>query len=315
QLRCNSVTIYGSDLDRLAETSAAAVEQGLHVWLQPRLVDRPQEEILDFLGRAARLAESLRQDGAKITFSVGAVHLVFTPGIVPGGKYHERMANVYAGADHNVLKPTGSVDPAAARQELNVFLYRASSVARDHFNGNIAYSAAPFEDVDWRLFDFIGLMYFYHSTYHPEFEWHEREVGRYRKWNKPIFIAEFGTGTYRGAAEKAFLSFDIVDRTGPVHLVLEQYVRNEQAQAEYHLKMFDMFERLDVHGVSVYEFIHPTHPHSTHPRLDLDAASMAIVKTIRDDYTNPNSTYRWEPKESFHAIATYNAACAGEPSA
>jgi hypothetical protein len=30
---------------------------------------------------------------------------------------------------------------------------------------------------------------------------------------------------------------------------------------------------------------------------------MAIVKTIRNDFSDPASDYRWEPKESFHLIA------------
>ncbi|PZF92048.1 abortive infection protein, partial [Micromonospora deserti] len=49
------------------------------------------------------------------------------------------------------------------------------------------------------------------------------------------------------------------------------------------------------------------HPHSPDPRLDLDTASMAIVKTIRDDFADPASTYRVEPKESYHAIADHYA--------
>jgi hypothetical protein len=71
--------------------------------------------------------------------------------------------------------------------------------------------------------------------------------------------------------------------------------------------MFDTFEKAGVHGVAVSEFIHPTHPHSDDPRLDIDMASMAIVKTIRDDVTDPLSPYRWEPKESFRAIADHYA--------
>jgi hypothetical protein len=36
-------------------------------------------------------------------------------------------------------------------------------------------------------------------------------------------------------------------------------------------------------------------------------ASLTIVKTIRDDFSDPASAYRFEPKESFHAIAGYYA--------
>lgn len=306
QLNCNSVTIFGSDLERLATTAAAAVERGLHVWLQPRLVDHPQPEIIDHVAEGARLAESLREQGAKINLVVGGEHTLFAPGIIDGDAYHERMANVYAEHDHVMLRPTATVDLTAAAPRLNEFLGRASSVVRGIFKDRISYSAAPFEQVDWQPFDFVGLMYQYLPVYHTP-DQHLALLAGYRKWNKPVLIAEFGTATYRGAEQKAFFFWDIVDRSQPVPTVLDGYVRDESAQAAYHLKMFDIFERAGVHGVTVSEFIHPTHPHSSDPRLDLDMASMCLVKTIRSNDQDPDSPYRWEPKESFHAIAAYYA--------
>ncbi|WJK42589.1 abortive infection protein [Solwaraspora sp. WMMA2056] len=307
QLNCNSVTIYGSDLDRLRHTAQAAVDRGMHVRLQPRLVDRPPAEILEHLAEAARLAESMRRQQASVSLTVGAVHLVFTPGITPGDQYHERMANVYADAAHHLLTPTGTVDMAVATPKLNEFLGRAATVARGIFGGELGYSAAPFEDVDWRPFDSIGLMYQYLPTWLPDPADHIALVDRYRGWGKPVHIAEYGTATYLGAPRKAFFFWDIVDRSGPVPVILDGYVRDESEQAAYHLAMLQTFERAGVTGVAVSELIHPTHPHSTDPTYDLDMASMAIVKTIRDDAADPASSYRWEPKESFHTIADYYA--------
>lgn len=307
QLNCSSVTVYGSELDRLAATASAAADRGLHVWLQPRLVDRPPAEILDHLAGAARLAESIRRQGGRIDLTVGAVHLVFTPGIVGGERYHERMANVYADAEHRLLTPTGTVDLAAAAPRLNEFLQQAARVARAGFGGRLSYSAAPFEQVDWGPFDVIGLMYQYHRSYDPDPAGHLAELARYRSWGKPVMIAEFGTATYTGADRRAFFFWDVVDRSTDPPTVPPGPVRDEAAQAAYHLRMFDIFERAGVHGVAVSEFIHPTHPHSADPRLDLDLASLAVVKTIRDDFADPASGYRWEPKQSFHAIADYYA--------
>lgn len=306
QLNCNSITIYGSDLDRLAETANAAADRDLHVWLQPRLVDRPQQEVLDHLAEAAKLAESLRKDGAQVSLTVGAVHLVFTPGILSDGPYHERMANIYAEAKHHLLRPTEPVDVASATPRLNEFLGRASALARQNFSGRVAYSAAPFEDVDWRPFDSINLMYQYLPKPLDQ-AGHLALVDSYRHWNKPIVIAEFGTATYAEAENKAFFFWDIVDRSATPPRLLDGYPRDEGAQAAYHLKMFEIFEQAGVDGVIVSELIHPTHPHSEDPQLDLDTASMAVVKTIRDDFTDPSSEYRCEPKESFHAIADYYA--------
>jgi len=306
QLNANSVTIYGSDLDRLAAAAQTALDRDMHVWLQPRLVDRPRQEVLEHLAAAGELAESLRQQDGRINLTIGAVHQIFTPGIIPGGQYHERMANIYADAEHHLLTPTAKVDPAEAKPRLDEFLREAAGVARRVFHDGISYSAAPFEDVDWSLFDYVGLMYQYLPRPLSPQE-HLALIDGYRRWDKPIVVAEFGTATYQGAAEKAFFFWDVVDRSVNPPTILPGYVRDEGAQAAYHLKMFDIFERAHVHGVLVSEFIHPTHPHSSDPQLDLDMASMAIVKTIRDDFADPASEYRWEPKECFHAIADYFA--------
>lgn len=308
-LHCNSITVYGTDLDRLRETSTTAVERGLHVWLQPRLVDRPQDEILDHLAQAARHAEELRRRGARIGLNVGCEYIFFTPEIVPGGTYHERMANLHAMSTEAHLVAAGaSVDIVETTKRLNVFLTRAAAVAREHFQGGITYGAAPFEEVDWQLFDFVGVNHYY-ST-HPTRAGHVEELNSYLRWGRPLVICEFGTATYRGAGEKGALAFNIVDRSGPVPLVLDGYVRDEQAQADHHLWMLGIYEEVGVHSAAVYEFIHPTHPHSTDPRHDLDTASMAIVKTIREDPADPGSPYRWEPKQSFRSIAAHYAAAA-----
>ncbi|HEV2374412.1 MAG TPA: hypothetical protein VGS19_19910 [Streptosporangiaceae bacterium] len=306
QLNCNSITVYGSDFARLAETAQAALDRGMHVWLQPRLADRPQADVLDHVAEGARLAESLRRQGGQIGLTIGAVHLIFTPGIVAGGQYHERMANVYADADHHLLVPTGTVDMTEAAPRLNKFLGEAAAVARQRFHGALSYSAAPFEQVDWEPFDFIGIMYQYIPAPRSAAQ-HLAGIGAYRRWGKPVLIAEFGTATYAESEDKAFFFWDIVDRSGPAPTILPGYARDEGSQAAYHLKMFDIFEQAGVCGAAVSEFIHPTHPHNPDQRLDLDTASMAIVKTIRDDFGDPASAYRFEPKESFHAIADYYA--------
>lgn len=303
QMHCNSVTIYGSDIGRLSETVAEAADHGMHVWLQPRLVDRTQPETLDHIAECARLAESARRQGAAIRYSLGCTHAMGTPGIMPGEKYHERMANLYPDAEHRFLKPTGGYDKQQSTIRLNEFLTRAAKIARGSFSGELIYSAGNFEDVDWSIVDYVGLTYYY--SYHPTKEGHAAEIGGYRRWGKPIVISEYGTPAYAGAAERGLLAFDVVDRSGPVPTVLDGYVRDEQAQADYHLRMLAMFEELGIYSVAIAEFIHPTHPHSDDPRYDLDVASWALVKTIREDYSDWASPYRWAPKKAFHAVGRY----------
>ncbi len=302
-LHCNSVTIYGSDFARLTETVTEAADRGLHVWLQPRLVDRAQEEILDHLAEGARIAESFRRQGAAIRYSIGCTHPIGTPGIIPGERYHDRMANLFTQDEHHFLRPTGGYDRALSASRLNEFLTRAANVVRRNFSGELIYSAGNFEDVDWSLLDYVGLTYYF--SHHRSREGHADEIGGYRRWGKPIVISEYGSPAYAGAAERGMLAFDVIDRSGPVPTVFDGYVRDEQAQAAYHLAMLAMFEELGIYSVAIAEFIHPTHPHSDDPRYDLDIASWALVKTIREDYSDWASPYRWEPKAAFRAVARY----------
>jgi hypothetical protein len=303
QLHCNSVTIYGSETGRLSETVAEAAGRGLHVWLQPRLMDRTQPETLDHLAECARLAESARRQGADIRFSIGCTHAMATPGIIPGEKYHDRMANIFPDDDHHFLKPTGGYDKQQSAARLNEFLVRAAKISRDNFSGELIYSAGNFEDVDWSVVDYVGLTYYY--SHHSSREGHAEEIAGYRRWGKPIVISEYGSPAYAGAADRGMLAFDVIDRSGPVPTVFDGYVRDEQAQADYHLRMLAMFEELGIHSAAMAEFIHPTHPHSDDPRYDLDIASWALVKTVREDYFDWASPYRWEPKEAFRAVGRY----------
>lgn len=308
ELNANSVTIYGTVLERLEKTVAHAVDRGLHVWLQPRLMDGSQPEVLDFIGEVSSLGESFRKQGADIHVSIGCTHSIQTPGIMPGEFYHNRMGNAFPDADHHFLKPAGPIDKEDVAKKLNAFLTKAAEVARANFSGGITYSGGPFEDVDWSLVDYIGLVEYFYP--HPSREAYAEELNSYKKWGKPVLISEYGSFTYAGSAEKGLLGFDIVDRTVDPPTVFPGFVRDEGAQAEFHLDSLRLFDELGMYSVAVTELVHPTHPHSDDPKYDLDTASMTITKTIRDNYFDHHSTYRFEPKESFRAIARYYAAVA-----
>lgn len=318
ELNGNSVNVYGSDLGRLSATATAAAERGLHVFLDPRLPDRGQDEVVEHIAEVARLAESLRKQGVDIDLTVGATHTILTHGILPAESYLERIARIYFDGDMRfgvrVGKPltpavVAALDESAPR--LNEFLQRAAGVARGIFHGRLAYSAAPWERVDWTPLDFVGVMYFLTPTYLTP-EQHLAGLAAYRRWDKPLLISGFGTASYADSDKKGFFSWDIIDRAGELPVVLDGYVRDEGAQADYYRGMLDLFAQAGVAGVAPADLVHPTHPYSPEPRKDLDMASMCIAKSIREDYANPESPYRREPKESFRAIAEIYAR-AGAP--
>lgn len=161
ELHANSVSVYGTGVDRLAATASEAAERGLHVWLQPRLADVPERDILDHLAETGRHAERMRRQGARVYLSVGCEFVLFVPGIVPGADALERV--------QNILK--GNYDPERMVREVRRFVGLAAKTGRRVFRGPLTYGAAHDDDVDWSLFDLVSVNYYgYHGN--------TREIGR-----------------------------------------------------------------------------------------------------------------------------------------
>ncbi|MFI0999651.1 abortive phage infection protein [Streptomyces galbus] len=288
-LHADTVDVTGDGVPRLTATAAEAAELGLHVWLQPTLGDLPQRDILDHLAETGRFAERLRRQGASVDLSVGCEFWLFVPGIVPGATVLERVRNLME----------GRVDPVAVQRRLDAFTARAAAVGRSVFHGRLGYAAAQDDEVDWRLFDVVGIDYYAAFRDHAA---HRRALRRYLRWGKPLAITEFGTCAYVGAPEAGGMGWDVVDpATGEVRAGL---VRSERTQAAYVADLVDVFSSLGLYAAMAFEFVTPDSPHRPgDPRHDLDLASYALTKTLQDRPGDPDSDWHWEPKEAFHALA------------
>ncbi|MFE4547160.1 MULTISPECIES: abortive phage infection protein [unclassified Streptomyces] len=296
-LHANSVKVTGDGVERLAATAAEAAERGLHVWLEPTLGDVPERDILDHLAETGRRAERLRRQGAGVHLSVGCEFLLYVPGIVPGADAEERIANLLKGA----------YDPVTTARRLRRFTARAAGVGRSVFRGRLTYAAAQDEDVDWRLFDLVGLDYYGFFRHRDAYV---RDLARYTRFGKPVAVMEFGCCTFEGAPERGGMGWDVVDRTKEPPEIEEGIVRSEHAQAAYLTEVLSVFESMGLYSAMAYTFVTPDAPHRPHdPRHDLDTASYALVRTVEDRRPGaPHTAGRyWEPKESFHALARHYA--------
>lgn len=188
-LHATSVEVTGDGVDRLNATASEAAELGLHIWLQPTLGDRPASEILDHLAETGRHLERLRRQGARADLSVGCEFWLFVPGIVPGANAQERIRNLME----------GNYDPEQMMRRLSAFTARAAAVGRSVFGGKLSYAAAQDDEVDWSLFDIVGIDYY---SYFPDCADYLRELRPYLRWGKPLAITEFGTCTYTGAPQQ-----------------------------------------------------------------------------------------------------------------
>lgn len=292
RLHANWVSVFGSEVERLTEAAEEALTRGLTVSLQPRAFDRPQEYALEQLRQTARAAERLRKrHDPEVILVVGCEFMLFTPGIVPGADFYERVKNLR----------NPDTDWPGIHRRFAVYVDKVVTIARQNFAGRITYgAAADLEPVNWKLFDIVGLDYY---SYHVDPAAHTAELAPFRQWDKPILILEFGCCTFTGAAEKGGMGWNVVDYTKDPPVIPPRVERNEAEQAAHLVNMIHVFEREAFLGAAMYSFISPDAAHSATKAYDYDIASYSLVKTIRTDHFDPLSPYRWEPKQSFEAVA------------
>ncbi|KOV56191.1 hypothetical protein [Streptomyces sp. MMG1121] len=300
ELHADTVDVTGDGVERLTATAAEAAEQGLRVWLQPTLGDVPERDILEHLAETGRFAERLRRQGAAVDLSVGCEFWLFVPGIIPGDDVFERIRNLL----------DGKADPVATQRRLDRFTAKAAALGRSVFHGRLSYAAAQDARVDWRLFDIVGIDYY---SCFPHRDDYVRELRRFQRWGRPVAITEFGTCAYVGAPRTGGMGWDVVDRDKDPEEIKGDLVRSERTQATYLMQLLYAFGPLDLYAAMAFEFVTPDAPHRPgDPRRDLDMASYAITKTVKDRPDDPASGWHWEPKEAFHALARrYRYAGAG----
>nr|WP_202457459.1 MULTISPECIES: abortive phage infection protein [unclassified Streptomyces] len=292
ELHADSVSVYGTGVDRLAATASEAADRGLHVWLQPRLADVPERDILDHLAETGRHAERMRRQGARVYLSVGCEFVLFVPGIVPGADALERVRNILR----------GNYDPERMVREARRFVGLAAKTGRRVFRGPLTYGAAHDDDIDWSLFDLVSVNYY---GYHANARGYVKDLSPHTRWGKPVAITECGSCTYEGAPQDGGMGwYESIDYSVEPPVITGGLVRSERTQAAYLSDVFDVFESMNLHAALVYQFVSPELPHRPDsPRHDLDVASYGLAKVLRKRPEDPGSPWHWEPKESFRALA------------
>ncbi|MBV9335595.1 MAG: hypothetical protein JO243_06845 [Solirubrobacterales bacterium] len=295
-LHCNAVRICGTDLGRVKRTAEQALSLGLETWLCPEIFEHDQSTTLRYIAGAARTAEALRRRWpGQIVLSIATELSVFMPGILEGARFTERIAS-----------PTllQQIFSEAYSERLNAFLAAADVTTRRSYQGPVTYAAAPFEPVDWNIFDLASLDLYRDHTNRSSFDAPLRPALAY---GKPVVISEVGLCTYRGAEHAGGMGWAIIDHTSRPLQLNGEYKRDEELQAS---ELIDMLERLDgrrVDGVFVMTFVSPLLTHREDPRHDLDMASYSLVKSYHDRNGTTYPDMPWEPKQSFNALARHFA--------
>lgn len=294
-LHCNAIRLNGKDIQRLTFAGEWALDQGLQVWFLPKYVDATEQATLPYLAKFAQAAEKLRQRSPDVIFIVGCEFTLFLNGILEGANILERIGNQanwerIRRGEHN--KP------------LNDFLAKAVTAIRQHFHGPLTYASIPIEQVDWSMFDIVGLDHYREAR---NKHMYRETLERYFSYGKPVVITELGCCTYRGAEDKGARGWQVVDMNANPPHIIGNLVRDEAAQAKELLDLLQIVDSTNAQGAFVYTFVTPADTYNENPKYDFDMANYGLVKS----YANKmGTTYRhmpWDPKESFHAVADYYA--------
>lgn len=316
-LHCNAVRITGSNITKVVASTQSALELGLDVWVSPTFWDKDPHETLNYTVEAAKQIETLRDNlPGKVVFVLGTELTLFMRGIIEGKNLSSRMSNprlfsIIKAGEHN--KP------------LNEYLAKANTAVRQEYHGDVSYDSLVWEKVDWNLFDYVGVDHYratkiedkYLEMLKPSFS-----------FGKPVVITEFGyTTSHGGMNEEGLLSsaglggsnllnfwslfihfkIPIFGRLVRPHLN-GVHARDETWQAQKLVETLQLLDSAEVDGAFVDTFMSQTRPFSEDPRYDLDMTSTSLVKYF--DKGRFGKTYpemRWEPKESFKAVAEYYA--------
>ncbi|MEU4162019.1 hypothetical protein [Actinoplanes sp. NPDC026670] len=296
-LHCNAVHLVGGDAGRIEAAARIAADLGLEVWFSPYPIGLDPEQIRALFLDCADRAERLRATGAEVVLVTGVELTLMNRGFIDGETLDDRLAQLFAGR------------VAEARTRLDGFLREAVAAVRGRFHGRVTYAAIPFEDVDWELFDIVTLELIRNAEVAGQF----REAVRgLTAQGKPVAITGFGTTTWRGSADVAPRSMEIVEHdpvTGAPMRISGLYERDEEGQAAYHREMLDIFDSEGVDSAFVYLFALDDYPHRPggDPRDDLDLASPGIVKVLDGRSGDTYPGLPWEPKAAFAAIARHYA--------
>jgi hypothetical protein len=295
-LHCTAVRVSGRDPARIALAVEYALAEGLEAWFSPFPTDMSPDELVPYFVSAAQRAEQLGKQSPRLVFVLGCEMSLFNSGFVPGATFVERIQTMINPA--LLVEQAGS--PEELEQRFQAFLGRAVTEVRSSFAGPITYAAGPWESVDWRLFDLVGIDHYRDAGNRDTYR---EQLRSYFAHGRPVVVTEFGCCTYRGAQDRGALGWAIVDRAAHPARLIEEVVRDEQEQADYLTETLALLEAEGVDGAFWFTFAGFENPYHADPRYDLDRASYGVVKMLDGATGDAYPGMPWEPKQSFHALA------------
>ena len=158
--------------------------------------------------------------------------------------------------------------------------------SRKNFKGLITYSAGWWEDIDWNVFDIVGV-----GLYMEAGNWftYDRFFRELKTYGKPVVATEFGSATFKHASMYGGGAWQVFNK--------HEVERSEREQANHIKRQFELLKRAKVEGCFLYNFVDGTRIHVKKPKSykeDDDTGGYGIMKVL------PDGTVK--PKKAFHAL-------------
>ncbi len=301
-LRANAIRIEGEDIDRLVAASEIAAEAGLKVFFNPWWMNADSIKVITYMEKAANAAEQLRAKGYDITFVTGCEYTLFNDGIIPGNNVSERIQSMmnFAEMKDDPEKLMSVFTEISDR--LNSILKSIVDKVRENFKGEVVYSSGTWEQVDWSMFDAVGVDYYHDIQSDEEYV---AGIKEYLKYGKPVWVMEVGCCTFEGASDLGSNGFSIcqgVDENGNgIYAGGTAPKRSEKEQADYDEKQIRLLKDSGIKGLFIFEFSFPIAPYREQG-LDSDLTAYPIVKSFPKDDPRSLQMPPWEPKEAFYRV-------------
>ncbi len=300
-LHATAVRVTGNDPQRLAHAGEHALAAGLELWFSPVPVGLESGALPGYFADCAGEAERLRRAHVgRVVLVAGCEISLWCAGYFPGGdNVADRIATVI---DPDLSrKPDIMAALASGLERARHTLRDIVRAARENFAGPITYAAAPWETVDWGLFDLVSVDAYRDADNAAGYR---KALRAYQRFGKPVAVTEFGCCTYRGAADRGGMGWMIVEEKAGPPIIPGTYERDEEEQVRHLHDMLAIYEAEGVdsafwHTFAGFEF--PRHP--TDPHRDFDLASYGIVAVLDNRRGTTYPDMPWEPKKVFGALA------------
>ena len=289
--------MLGSDLKNLEIASEECLKLGMEAWIAPYFIDRDKEQTLKLLVEYAEMAERLRQKypEGKIVYVAGGEFFFYMKGILEGETFLDRTATFIASSKDmdSYQKMIESI-----REKMNIIMPEIVSEIRNVFKGEVTYATMPLDPVDWSLFDYIALDH-YRASYNKDI--YGEQLRPFIESDIPVVILEVGLCTFKGADEMGSMGHSIIQGDS----IQGDYVRDEALQAKELTELLTICEQEGTQGQFVFYFKEEAMPYNEDPHKDLDMACYGLVKCYADKHGTVYPDMKWDPKESFYAVANF----------